>query len=132
MRHKEIKEYLDTQLQLRDKIFERALEDFSTRLTTLNNLRQEFEHDRAQFLTVAVYEPRHAALETYIETQVEREHERSTQAIKTLEVRLEDHVKTYDRRIANLESWKARSLGAVAVVVFIITALGAYIDHLLR
>lgn len=100
----EVKTILDE----RERMLKLTADDLKNRLERLNELRDEVTSDRQQFMTKAVYEHMHKALED----------------------RMNKGFETSQREFERLSAFQSRTIGALLVLVPLSGILGGVVTHI--
>lgn len=104
-----LKDYTDARFKAMRQTFDRTYETFTSRMDALANAHTEMLTSRQLYLTKDEYDSRHAALEARLELAAGR----------------------LEQRLATLERWQAKILGALALVIFITPILTGLIVWLI-
>lgn len=111
-----LKHYIERILEERQRALEVLAAGMERRLDNLNELRQDVEKDRGQFLRLDVYDEKHEALEKAV-LELER----------TLTKAIRDGISANSHRIDNLEAWRLKAVGAALILIPLAGLIGAAI-----
>lgn len=111
-----LRHYIERVLEEREKAVALAYQAMNQRIERLNELRDEVQKDRGQFLRMDVYDEKHEALEKSVH-ELER----------TLTATLGENSRRLHQRIDALESWRLKAVGVFLVLVPLSGLIGAAI-----